>query len=71
MNDHNRNLILVHRVRDEDDDEEQFKPLDWRLIRRLLGYARPVRRKLAVMVVLTVIRSAQLPALVWITAVVI
>ena len=30
-----RDLILVHRVRDEDDDEEQFKPLDWRLIRRL------------------------------------
>jgi|CZKI01.1.fsa_nt_gi ATP-binding cassette subfamily B protein len=66
-----RSLILVHRVRDEDDDEEQFKPLDWGLIRRLLGYARPVRRKLAAMVVLTIVRSMQLPALVWITAFVI
>ena len=66
-----RDLILVHRVRDEDDDEEQFKPLDWRLIRRLLAYARPVQRKLSVMVALTVIRSAQLPALVLITALVI
>ena len=66
-----RNLILVHRIRDEDDDEEQFKPLDWRLFRRLLAYASPVRRKLSIMVALTVIRSAQLPALVLITALVI
>jgi ATP-binding cassette, subfamily B, bacterial len=66
-----RDLILVHRFRDEDDDEEQFKPLDWRLIRRLLAYASPVRRKLAIMIALTVIRSAQLPALVLITALVI
>ena len=65
------NLILVHRIRDEDDDEEQFKPLDWRLFRRLLAYASPVRRKLSIMVALTVIRSAQLPALVLITALVI
>jgi len=62
------NLILVHRVRDEDDDAEQFKPLDWRLIRRILGYAAPVRRKMIIMVVLTVIRAAQLPALAWLTA---
>jgi len=66
-----RNLILVQRVRDEDDDEEQFKPLDWGLIRRLLTYARPVRRKLAIMVVLTIVRSVQLPALAWLTAFVI
>jgi ATP-binding cassette subfamily B protein len=64
-------LILVQRSRDADDDEEQFKPLDWRLIRRILGYAAPVRRKLMVMVVLTVIRAAQLPALAWLTATVI
>jgi ATP-binding cassette subfamily B protein len=61
-------LILVHRARDEDDDEEQFKPLDWRIVRRLLGYASPVRRKLWAMAVLTVIRAAQLPALAWLTA---
>ena len=64
-------LILVHRVRDEDDDEEQFKPLDWRLAVRILGYARPVRRKLMALLALTVIRAAQLPALAWLTATVI
>jgi ATP-binding cassette, subfamily B, bacterial len=60
-------LILVHRVRD-DDDEEQFKPLDWRLIRRLLVYAGPVRGKLWIMIAMTIIRAAQLPALAWLTA---
>ncbi len=64
-------LTLVHRVRDPDDDEEQFKPLDWRLIRRILTYASPVRRKLSIMVLLTLARSAQLPALAWVTALVI
>jgi hypothetical protein len=66
--DRGRSLILVHRLRDEDDDEEQFKPLDWRLISRLLTYTRPVKRKLVVMVILTIIRAAQLPGLVYITA---
>ncbi len=65
------NLILVHRERDEDDGQEQFKPLDLRLIRRLLGYASPVRRKLWIMYALTLIRSAQLPALAWLTVLVI
>jgi len=62
------NLILVQRIRDEDDDEEQFKPLQWGLASRLLRYARPVRRKLAVMVGLTIARAMQLPALAWLTA---
>ena len=66
--DRGRNLILVQRIRDEDDDEEQFKPLDWGIVRRLLAYARPVQGKLTAMVILTLIRSAQLPALVLITA---
>jgi ATP-binding cassette, subfamily B, bacterial len=63
-----RSLILVHRPRDEDDDEEQFKPLDWGIIRRLLTYTKPVKRKLVIMVILTIVRSAQLPGLVYITA---
>jgi len=70
-NDRTPGLILVQRVRDEDDDEEQFKPLDWRLIRRILTYVSPVRRKMSVMLLLTVARSAQLPALAWVTALVI
>lgn len=63
-----RDLLLVHRVRDEDDDDEQFKPLDWRMAIRLLRYARPVRRKFILLLALTAIRAAQLPALVWLTA---
>jgi ATP-binding cassette subfamily B protein len=63
-----RDLGLIRRVRDEDDDEEQFKPLEWGLIRRLFTYAQAVRRKRNILFVLTVIRSAQLPALVWASA---
>jgi hypothetical protein len=36
----NPGLTLVRGVRDEDDDEEQFKPLEWGLLRRLFTYAR-------------------------------
>ena len=66
-----RDLGLVRRVRDEDDDEELLKPLEWSLIRRLFTYAAPVQRKLTALSVMTVIRAAQLPALVWITTLVI
>ena len=67
----NRGLTLVRGVRDEDYDEEQFKPLEWGLLRRLFLYTRPVRRKFATMVALSLIRSMQLPALVWVVALVI
>jgi ATP-binding cassette subfamily B protein len=59
-----RDVGLVRRVRD-DEDEELLRPLDWGLTRRLLAYSRPVRRKRNLLFVLTLIRSAQLPALVW------
>jgi ATP-binding cassette subfamily B protein len=64
------NLLIVRRPR-EDEDEEQFKPLEWSLIRRLIGYTRPVASKRNWLIVLTLIRSAQLPALVWISTLVI
>jgi ATP-binding cassette subfamily B protein len=63
-----RDVGLVYRPRDDDEDEELVKPLEWKLMRRLLQYARPVQRKLRVLSVLTVIRSAQLPALIWASA---
>jgi ATP-binding cassette subfamily B protein len=66
--DRGRNLILVQRVRDDDEDEEQFKPLDWSIVRRLLTYARPVQAKLVAMVAMSILRSAQLPALALIAA---
>ncbi len=62
-------MLLVHRT--ADDDEEQFKPLAWGLIRRLFTYSAPVGGKVRRLVVLTLIRSIQLPALTWVVALVI
>jgi ATP-binding cassette subfamily B protein len=56
--------VLVHRVRD-DEDEEQFRPLEWNLMRRLFSYTRAVRGKRNWLIILTIVRAAQLPALVW------
>jgi ATP-binding cassette subfamily B protein len=63
-----RDMGLIRRLRDEDDDEEQFKPLEWGLIRRLFSYTAPVKRKRTALLVFTLFRSAQLPALVWASA---
>src|SRR4051812_13215966 len=63
-----RDLGLVHRLRDDEDAEEIQKPLEWALIRRLFTYAEPVQRKLNVLLVLSTIRAAQLPAFLWITS---
>jgi ATP-binding cassette subfamily B protein len=66
-----RDLGLVRRVRDEDEEEEVQKPLEWSLIRRMFTYASPVKRKLTALTVMTIIRSAQLPAFAWITSLII
>ena len=60
--------MLVQRLRDEDDDEPQFKPLEWGLVRRLYGYTKPHAAKRNWLIALTLMRSAQLPALVWLGA---
>jgi ATP-binding cassette subfamily B protein len=65
------NLTLVRRPRDDDDEAEQFKPLEWGLVRRMFSYTRPVKRKVRLLIALTIIRSAQLPGLVWIVSLVI
>ena len=64
-------LGLIRRVRDEDDDEPIQKPLEWSLIRRLFTYAAPVQGKLTALSVMSVVRSAQLPAFAWMTALII
>lgn len=64
-----RDIGLVRRAKEE--EEELRRPLEWGLIRRLLGYAQPVRRKRNLLFLLTVLRSAQLPALVWASAAII
>jgi ATP-binding cassette subfamily B protein len=62
--------MLVHRV-DDDEYGELQKPLDWGLIRRLMGYTRPIAAKRNWLVFLTALRSAQLPALVWVSSLII
>jgi ATP-binding cassette subfamily B protein len=57
-------LTLANRPAD-DEDAVQFKPLEWGLIRRLIGFTRPQRRKFRIMVALSTVRAIQLPALVW------
>lgn len=61
-------LTLVRRLRDEDDDEPHLKPLEWSLVRRLIGYTRGQQTKRNVLIGLTVLRSAQLPALAWLSS---
>ncbi|KXU34785.1 sugar ABC transporter [Cephaloticoccus primus] len=59
-------------MQDHDHENEvQFKPLEWGLIRRLFSYARPVRRKVAWLSVVTVTRSIQLPMLTWVMGLII
>lgn len=62
---------LVRRLPDDEDNEAQFRPLEWSLMSRLFTYARPVRGKLIALTALSVVRSAQLAALVWATALII
>jgi ATP-binding cassette, subfamily B, bacterial len=66
-----RDLGLVRRVRDDDDEEEIQRPLEWSLIRRMFSYAAPVKRKVTALTVMTFIRAAQLPAFAWLTALII
>ena len=58
-----RDMGLVRRVRDEDDETLQ-RPLEWSLIRRMFTYTAPIKGKVTALVVLSLIRAAQLPALV-------
>ena len=64
-------LTLVRRARDDDDDEPQFRPLEWGIIRRLLGYTEGRAGQRNGLIFLTVLRSAQLPALVWLSSTII
>ncbi len=66
-----RAMTLVQHPRDEDAADEQFKPLEWGLIRRLFTYTAPIKSKVIILVVMTIVRSAQLPALGWLMALII
>jgi ATP-binding cassette subfamily B protein len=58
-------LRLTQVVRSADDEEIDRRPLEWGLIRRLFAFARPYRGTCLALALLTVVRSAQLPLLVW------
>lgn len=67
-----RPSVLVQQLRDEEEEtDEHFKPLEWGLIRRLFTYTAPIKGKVTALAVMTVVRSAQLPALGWVMSLVI
>ena len=55
-----RDLTIVNRPGD-DEEEEQFKPLEWGLMRRLFTYARPVRGKLSALIGLSAVLDEAKP----------
>lgn len=57
-------LTVVQRPADEAEEAAQ-RPLEWGLIRRLLGYTRPFAARRNWLVFLTLVRSAQLAGLTW------
>lgn len=48
--------------------EEEFKPLDWQLIRRMITLAKPYRRQSLTLASITTIRAIQIPLLSWVLA---
>ncbi|MCF7687482.1 MAG: ABC transporter ATP-binding protein/permease [Cephaloticoccus sp.] len=59
-----RNITVLEKSRDEE-DEAQFRPLQWGLIRRLFTYTTPVKGKTRWLIVIVLLRSIQLPAMIW------
>ncbi|MBL9189597.1 MAG: ABC transporter ATP-binding protein [Opitutaceae bacterium] len=66
-----RDVGLVRRVREDDEEEIIQKPLEWSLIRRLFNYTAPVKGKLTALSVTSLVRAAQLPAFVWLATLII
>jgi ATP-binding cassette subfamily B protein len=62
---------LIQRLPEDDDNETDSQPLEWGLIRRLFTYTTPIKRKVTALIILSLIRAAQLPALGWVMALVI
>lgn len=62
---------LLTRTGDDEHEEPRQRPLDYRLIRRLLEFTRPYAAQRNWLIVLVILRSIQLPALTWVVAAVI
>ena len=57
--------LSITAPRKDDDREPDKRPLDLRLITRLIGYMRPYAPKRNVLLVMVVLRSIQLPLVAW------
>lgn len=66
-----RPAVLTRVRRDPCEQEPEQRPLDFRLIRRLLGYTRPHRRTRNWLLLMVCIRSAQLPTMAYVLSLVI
>lgn len=61
------NITVVEKTREEQ-NEAQFRPLQWSLIRRLFSYTGPVRTKTRVLIGLVLIRAMLLPTLIFLSS---
>src|SRR5262245_9925856 len=71
LNQRSRQLPVLTRVSSRDEEEARQRPLDVRLIARILQFTRPYAAKRFGLLVTVLMRSVQLPALTWVIAAVI
>lgn len=64
-------VTALTRLGNRDDDHVESRPLDFRLIARLMSYMRPYAYQRNWLIVAVVLRAIQLPALSWVLAAVI
>ena len=62
---------VISQPSQQDEEDDRQRPLDFRLIRRLMEYTRPFAAKRNWLLVVVLIRAIQLPALTWIVAAII
>ena len=66
-----RKPLQMLTIRREEETEHRQRPLDFRLISRLMEFTKPYARKRNWLLVMVLVRSVQLPALTWVLAYVI
>lgn len=62
-----KNITVVEKTREEQ-QEVQFRPLQWGLIRRLFSYTGPVKTKTRVLIGLALLRAMLLPTLIFVSS---
>src|SRR5262245_42105425 len=71
LSERSRQVRSLTRLSNRDEEEARQRPLDLRLITRMLQHTRPYARKRTGLLVTVILRSVQLPALTWTIAAVI